>query len=239
MRLHRFYIEETLEKGKRVRIENPELLHQWIKVFRFSVADRVVLFNGNGKEYEGFFELLSKKEAVIVIDKEKKIENIPATELHLFQSIIKKDNFELVVEKCTEIGASAFHPIISERSEKKDLNIERLQKIAKEASEQSGRAYLPEIFEPVDLENAIENLPAGQAGFEGKMFALDFNGEKIETLRQAQGKKLGLFVGPEGGWTDRERELFRQKGIKSVSLGPQILRAETAAIVASAIVLLK
>lgn len=233
MRLHRFYINQKLEVGKIVRIENPELLHQWIKVFRFSIADRIVLFNGNGKEFEGFFELLSKKEATVVIDKENKIKNKLETELHIFQSIIKKDNFELVVEKCTEIGVFSFHPIISERSEKKDLNLERLQKIAKEASEQSGRVYLPEIFEPADLETAIKS-------FDGEMFVLDFDPSQIKSqFDGASGKKIGVLIGPEGGWTDKERKLFKKNKIKSISLGPQILRAETAAIASSVIILIK
>ena len=173
MRLHRFYIDEPVEVGSSIRVENPELIHQWMKVFRFSVADRVILFNGGGREFEGFFELLSKKDATVVIDKElPRGETSGSYELHIFQAIIKKDNFELVVEKCTEIGAVAFHPIISERSEKKDLNIERLKKIAIEASEQSGKVKIPEIFAPTDLETAIKN-------FDGKMFVLDFAAENF------------------------------------------------------------
>lgn len=229
MRLHRFYTTEQLDKGKVLRIENPELLHQWFRVFRLSVLDRVILFNGNGKEFEGFFELLSKKEATIVIDKENKVAKKLPLELHVFQAIIKKDNFELVVEKCTEIGAAAFHPIIVERSEKKDLNIERLKKISIEAAEQSGKVAIPEIFEPTDLESAMEK-------FDGEIFVLDFGGKKLP--EKMTGKKVGIFIGPEGGWTDGEREVFRKNKALSVSLGSQILRAETAAIAASSLILL-
>ena len=136
MRLHRFYINQKIDgEGKEIRIDDRELLHQWQKVFRLQASDRVIVFNGNGSEYEGYFKILAKSEALLVIDKERKVERQTDIELHLFQSIIKKDNFELVVEKCTEIGVSAFHPLISERSEKKDLNIERLNKIAKESAE--------------------------------------------------------------------------------------------------------
>jgi 16S rRNA (uracil1498-N3)-methyltransferase len=227
MRLHRFYIKEDLEKGKEVRILDPDLIHQWMKVFRFKASDRVIVFNGNGKEFEGYFKVLSKKEAVILIDKENEVNNGQKVELHVFQSMIKKDNFELVVEKCTEIGASAFHPIISERSEKKDVNIQRLEKIAKEASEQSGKVRLPEIFGPSDLKSAIDN-------FDGKLFVLDLDGKELDI----KDGKVGILIGPEGGWTENERDLFEHMNIKSFSLGPQILRAETAAIAASAIILL-
>ena len=232
MRLHRFFIDKEI--GKEVRIDDKELLHQWQKVFRLKASDRVVVFNGGDSEYEGYFKILAKNEAMLVIDKETKIKKQTDIELHIFQSIIKKDNFELVVEKCTEIGVMAFHPLISERSEKKDLNIERLNKIAKEAAEQSGKTMLPEIFNPEKLEKAI-------ADFDGELFVLDFEGEPLDSsLRAKRGNpgKIGILIGPEGGWSDNERIWFDEKGIKSISIGSQILRAETASIVVSALILL-
>jgi len=230
MRLHRFYINQQI--GKEVRVEDKELLHQWQKVFRLKASDRVVLFNGGNSEYEGFFKILAKNEAVIFIDKEREVKNPVNVELHLFQSIIKKDNFEFIVEKCTEIGASAFHPIISERSEKKSLNIERLNKIGKESAEQSGKTKLPEIFAPESLGKAIKE-------FDGELFVLDFDGESLsKTFSAKEGKKIGILIGPEGGWSENERIIFDEMGIRSFSLGSQILRAETAAIVSSALILM-
>ncbi len=231
MRLHRFYITEKIEKGKELRVEDESLLHQWIKVFRLSSSDRVILFNGDGSDFEGYFKILSKNEAVIVIDKENKIKNQQKVEVHIFQAIIKKDNFELVVEKCTELGVSAIHPVLAERSEKKDLNLERIEKIAREASEQSGRSNIPEVFEPTDLKSAIEI-------FDGELFALDFDAPNISEVKFSK-SKIGILIGPEGGFTENERDLFEHKDIKSFSLGSQVLRAETAAIAVSALILLK
>lgn len=231
MRLHRFYINQQI--GKEVRIEDKELLHQWQKVFRLKASDRVIVFNGGDSEYEGYFKILARNEAVLAIDKERKVKNPVNTELHLFQSIIKKDNFELIVQKCTEMGVSAFHPIITARSEKKDLNLERLNKIAKEATEQSGRTALSKIFNPESLEKAI-------ADFDGELFVLDFDGASLqETLKLNKNKKIGVLIGPEGGWSENERDLFEHKKIKNVSLGEQILRAETASIALSALILLR
>jgi 16S rRNA (uracil1498-N3)-methyltransferase len=232
MRLHRFYIEQKLEKGKEARIENPELIHQWTKVFRFGGSDRVVLFNGDGSDFEGYFRTLNKDEAIIFLDKERKIKNKPAIELHIFPSIIKGDNFELIVQKCAELGAAAIHPIIAKRSEKKGVNLERLKKIAVEAAEQSGRGTIPEIFEPQEVKAAVES-------FTGKLFTLDFDGEPFKLVQATKGKIIGICVGPEGGWTDDERDIFDHFNAQSVSLGEQILRAETAAIAASALLLLK
>ncbi len=234
MRLHRFYINQQI--GKEVRIEDKELLHQWQKVFRLKASDRVIIFNGGDSEYEGFFKILAKNEAVIQIDKEREVKNPVNIELHLFQSIIKKDNFEFIVEKCTEIGVSAYHPIISERSEKKSLNIERLNKIAKESAEQSGKTKLPQIFAPESLGKAIKE-------FDGELFVLDFDGEPLKSLDchaslAMTGRKIAILIGPEGGWSENERIIFDEMGIRSFSLGEQILRAETAAIVSSALILL-
>jgi 16S rRNA (uracil1498-N3)-methyltransferase len=229
MRLHRFYINQGIGTGKSLRVDDVELLNQWVKVFRLKTSDRVIVFDGSGSEFECYFSLLSKKEAILNIVEKREIKNVPKIDLTIFQSIIKKDNFELIIQKCTEIGVTAFRPIISERSEKKDLNTERLQKIAKEASEQSGKGKLPEIFEPARLENVIEN-------FDGKLFVLDFDGERLDSVLDST---MGILIGPEGGWTDSERELFKQNGIKPISLGVPILRAETAAIAVSALILLK
>jgi 16S rRNA (uracil1498-N3)-methyltransferase len=232
MRLHRFYINQNIEVGKEIRIDDPELLNQWGRVFRLKAEDEIILFNDSEYEFTAKFSLLSKKEAVLTILDSKKVAEEISKELHVFQSIIKKDNFELIVQKCTEIGASAFHPIISERSEKKSLNMERLIKIAKEASEQSGKVRLPKIFEPESLEKAVEN-------FDGDIFALDFGGKKISQNIFAKSSKIGILIGPEGGWSDKERKFFKEKGIKSFSLGSQILRAETASIAISALILLE
>ena len=160
-------------------------------------------------------------------------------------ALIKKGNFELAAEKCTEVGVSEIHPVISERSEKKDLNIERLNKIVKEASEQSGRVTLPEVFNVTNLEAAVSQVVS-----EGKVcvtFHTDtdsstapsfFNRPRHQNDTPSSSdegdslKPTAAFVGPEGGWTDSEMELFKKNNFKILSLGTNILRAETAAIVA-------
>jgi len=231
MRLHRFYIDQKI--GKEIRIDDRDLLHQWMKVFRLKASDRVIVFNGGDFEYEGYFKVLARDEAILSIQTERAVKRQTNTDLHIFQSIIKKDNFEFVVEKCTEIGAMAFHPVISARSEKKDINLERLNKIFIEAAEQSGKTNIPQIFTPEDLDKAIYD-------FDGELFALDFDGfEMSEVVELKINKKIGVLIGPEGGWTEEEKDLFEHKGIKSFSFGSQILRAETAAIVVSALILMR
>jgi 16S rRNA (uracil1498-N3)-methyltransferase len=244
MRLHRFYIGEKVGEAGEITLTDSELIHQMANVFRFGTGDKVILFDESGFEYEAEIILLSKKKIDLKIIN-KKSHFADATrdrKVSLYLALIKKGNFELAAEKCTEVGVSEIHPVISERSEKKDLNIERLNKIVKEASEQSGRVTLPEVFSVTDLETAVS-----QAILEGKVcvtfHTVPFEPTQTNSLHLTQTNhsesclnrsegEVAAFVGPEGGWTDTEMELFRKNNFKILSLGTNILRAETAAIVA-------
>ena len=128
MRLHRFFIEQEILESGEIIVADRDLLHQWGKVFRLKTGDRVILFDGMGFDYVSEIVLLDKNEGVLKIVEKIPNENVPKKEIHLFQSIIKKDKFEWVLEKGTELGISHFHPIISERSEKKNINFERAGK---------------------------------------------------------------------------------------------------------------
>jgi 16S rRNA (uracil1498-N3)-methyltransferase len=252
MRLHRFYIEQKIGENGNISISDSELINQLMNVFRFRSGDKVILFDGSGSEYEAEIILLSKKQVDLkIID--KKSHSADATrdkKVSLYLSLIKKSNFELAVEKCTEVGVTEIHSIISERSEKKDLNLERLNKIVKEASEQSGRVTLPEVFEITDLEKAVS-----QAMAEGKV-CVTFHTDSISPairmstsphlmggeednvsspslVKEGARGQLCLFIGPEGGWSDTEMNLFKKNNFKILSLGQNILRAETAAIIAT------
>ncbi len=280
MKLQRFFVQEKLgdlEIGNDFFVADKDLENQLRKVFRFHGGEVVELFDGSGFNFESEilnFSPENGKDGVnFKLISKKKNENVPKVELHLFQAIIKKDNFEWIVEKCTELGVKAFHPIISERSEKKDLNLERLNKIAKEASEQSGRAEIPDIFEPAEFSEALNN-------FDGKLFAFDLGGVSFSSVFASETKqsrkseldcfgntlakteemdpglrrddrkkdgndrgdnrkeKIGIIVGPEGGWSEGDMKILKDKKVETISLGKQVLRAETAAIVASSLFLI-
>jgi len=235
MRLHRFYIdpkESSLEKIHQNFISSSELLHQWKKVFRFSQGDKVLLFDGTGFEYEAEIISLNNKEAEVkilnTIDRRQKAPK----EVWLFAALIKKDNFEWIVQKATELGVSHIVPVISERSEKKGLNMERATKILIEACEQSGRVTLPTIAEPRELKEVIQDVTQ-----DIKAFVFDPSGETF-SVSAASHKSVGLFIGPEGGWSDPELELFKAAGYSIYSIGSQILRAETAAVAVASLVLI-
>src|SRR3990167_5682399 len=155
MRLHRFYINTPIAENKIV-VKDEHILHQWRNVFRYNVGSEAVLFDGSGFEYDCVIERLSNREAELnVVSKKGSI--MPEREITLYQSLIKKDKMEWVVEKATELGVSKIVPIISDRSEKKGFNLARAKKIAIEASEQCGRGDVPEIGEVMNYELGIMN----------------------------------------------------------------------------------
>lgn len=230
MRLHRFFVPEQIGDSDTVIVKDSALTHQLRHVFRFTVGGQVILLDNSGFEYRAMINEFHPSAVTFSIVSKRGSPNIPSRELHLFVSIIKKDKFEWIVEKGTELGVSKFVPIISDRSEKKSLNIERLEKIILEASEQSGKAIRPVITEPIKFEDTLRQ--------EYPCFAFHPTGD-VFTIEHAQNySPLGAFIGPEGGWSDKEIFAFKQNKIKVYSLGNTILRAETAALAVSTLLLL-
>jgi 16S rRNA (uracil1498-N3)-methyltransferase len=138
------------------------------------------------------------------------------------------------VQKATEIGVNHVVPVLCERSEKKNLNMERLEKIAIEASEQSGRGDVPKIHDVVKLSELLKKdlLP-------NRAIYFDLNGISLkEAVKDSDTKDIAVFVGPEGGWSEAEVAEFKKYNIQAVTLGSQVLRAETAAIAIASLLLL-
>jgi 16S rRNA (uracil1498-N3)-methyltransferase len=162
----------------------------------------------------------------------------PDPPLTLLLSIFKFDRLEWAIEKLTELGAARLLPVIARRSDARlaqaaAKRVERWRRIASQAAEQSRRAGTPEVAAPVGLREAV-------AGLEGLRIFLDESEERV-TLKQAlrghtPGQPVALAFGPEGGWTEEEVKLLHEQGWTAASLGRRILRAETAAIAAVAIV---
>lgn len=225
MRLHRFYITEKIE-GKNVVISDRDLIHQWRKVFRYNVGSQVIVFDGSGVECRAVIAKMSPSEAELSVVETKEIPP-PTKNLWLCLSLIKKDNFELVVQKAVELGVSHIVPILSERSEKKKLNMERLEKIVREATEQSGRGELMKVYEPTTLPKLLEN---GVLPQEKIFFHPEYPHVQEYISAQRQQYSFAYFVGPEGGFSEEEIELYKKYNVSGFTFGPRILRAETAAI---------
>ena len=258
MRLHRFYISEPIGSQAEITIINPELINQIRRVFRLKVGDSVILFDGSGSDYECIIDEFSGESKIkgdnrsdrgsgptsmrVHITTTKRSAFLPAREVILCAAIVKKDTFEWIVEKATELGVTKIIPIMAERSEKKNLNEDRLKKIAIEASEQSGRGTIPAIEKIMTLKEIID-VQAGPTCAEpyDHMLAFNIEGKLFEQDEQGLpscGSPLFVFVGPEGGWSPDEIDMFHKNKVLVVSLGTQVLRAETAVVAALSLVLL-
>jgi len=244
MRLHRFFSNDpvvpTIESGnqndRNDLITRSSATAQWKKVFRFGPGDRVILFDGSGRDF--ICEILeykggngdSDEETVLKIIESHENNVKPRCNVSLFAAVVKKDNFEWIVEKATELGVSDIVPIIAERSEKKNLNTERLEKITVEASEQSGRGTVPRVHVVISLEDALAEIKKRkQPAIVFDLSGIKFSQKDFDVFVDSD---IVIFIGPEGGWSENEINLFKQTGVQVVSLGPQILRAETAVIAA-------
>ena len=236
MRLHNFFIDQKIGEAKIIRLEDAELLHQLKNVFRLEKGEEIVLLDNSGFQFRSKIELLSKKEGIFEVLEVTENKVKPMRGVCLCVSMIKKDNFEWILEKGTELGVSYFIPIISERSIKTNFNHERGLKIIKEAAEQSGHGKLPGLYDVISLETALEG------GKKDKFPSIAFHvsedeGKKFDP-KTVDPKMTAVYIGPEGGWSDAEVELFKKYGVEIYSLGSQTLRAETAAIAVSSLMLL-
>lgn len=234
--MHRFYLTQQPDKDI-ILIKDRATVHQMRDVLRLRRGERIIFFSDK-PEYIGYdfvAELKNIEGASAIFMFREKIENMcePSKKLILYQSLIKKDRFEWVLEKATEVGVSEIIPVISARSEKKSLNKDRCFSIMKEAAEQSGRAIIPKLHEVSSLDRAIALADSSGAK---TYFACE--DEKENMIRGAGDRAMNLFIGPEGGWSDPEIFAVQRKpSFEIVSLGRLTLRSETAAAAAAYILL--
>ncbi len=222
MRFHRFFLKESIGTNSSVIVSDYSFINQLKNVFRLVKGDQIIIFDNSGYDFTATIDGYEKDSVSLAIIENHKNMILPTRETYLFVSIVKKDNFEWIAEKATELGVSHIIPIVSERSEKKDINIERINKIIIEAAEQSGRGTIPVLCQVTDLTNAIIKY-AHIKSVAWDPFATKFSSKDVDS-------SLGAYIGPEGGWSHQELNLFKQHGIEIRSLGPQVLRSETAVI---------
>lgn len=183
----------------------------------------MVLFDGRSHDRLYSIEVLNEREAQLkhVTDLQRQV---PDQNIFLFWSLIKKDKNDWVLQKCTELGVSHFIPLLAARSEKIGFNLERAQKIIIEAAEQCGRSDIPSLREPMLVATAIDDY-TNKANL--------YVAEQSDSSPSPVKKDTGIFVGPEGGWTDSEKQLFKEKGVAQIGMSKFTLRAETAAVIAA------
>ncbi len=237
----RFFVGKEKIKGDEIVVKGQDVIHIR-NVLRLGIGDNVAIFDGEGSLYSAEITALTRDEILCKILSRHQALNESPVEITLGQSILKGAKLDDIVRKSCELGVSTFAPLIAERSVLKlkpaELNkkSERWQKIAVEASKQSGRAKVPSISKTM---NSVEEFCLDCANDEIKLiFHEDESSLRFSELDRGSSsiKKAALLIGPEGGWTESEVKTASDYGFRSVSLGPRILRAETAPIAVLSIV---
>lgn len=230
MRMTRCFIDLELKLNQDLIL--PEAIgNHLIRVLRYKVGDNFHLFNGNGLNYQTEIINIEKKFVRVRVCSEQQCHNESPLKIHLYQSIARGEKMDWILQKATELGIHAFTPIISDRTEVKldhersDKKIHHWQGVVRSACEQSGRAVIPALNLPISINqiNATANLE--QAYFLEPKAKQRINALDIELI-----KPIHLAIGPEGGFSERDIHLLQLANFQGVSIGPRILRTETAGI---------
>lgn len=239
----RLYLDERLAAGAEITL-GKEAAHYLLTVMRRSTGDGVRLFNGRDGEWHAVVSEATRKSAVLSVETRLR-EQTGVPDLDLYFAPVKRARTDFIVEKATELGAASITPVMTRRTIAEKVRSDRLAANAKEAAEQTERLDLPVIGEPVSLERLIDGWDSdrrlifcdeagedgdkpwgGQAGRAGPIL------EVLMEFRSAH-HPWAILIGPEGGFDPKERDLLRsQSFVVPVTLGPRILRADTAAAAA-------
>ena len=223
--LPRLFVETSLGEGAQVHLDAAQANYLG-NVLRLKTGDNVLLFDGvSGEWLANIAEVGKKRMTLAVAEQTRQPETIP--DLWLALAPVKRAPVEWLVEKATELGVARLLPVMTRRTVVERLRLDRLQSIAIEAAEQCGRTVLPHIAEPVALDAFLK-------GNDRTLYFADETGGEPAANAFTPGPAT-ILIGPEGGFTPEERAAIRaESNTKAISLGPRILRAETAALVAVA-----
>jgi 16S rRNA (uracil1498-N3)-methyltransferase len=243
--MNRFFVSKDSFHGNKVLL-GKDHAHQIRSVLRISVGDHIVILDNQGSEYDVVLTKIRHDEVVGEVTQKRQAAGEPSVQIALFQSLLTREKFEFVLQKGTEVGVSRFVPVITQRTLVRETAIkpeklDRWQRIITEAAEQSHRGRIPDLSPPVSFEMAIQKLSefercliASESAEVGQHVTLR---QALRTDKQTSPGTIAILVGPEGGFTEQEVELAKKNGAIPITLGPRILRTETAAVVAATLIL--
>jgi len=226
--LPRFFVAGPIEEI--VRIEGP-VAHQISRVLRLRSGDRIVVLDGRGAAWEAALSEVRNGAVVVRCERPAACATEPSRAVTLFAAVLKGDRQEWMVQKAVELGVARIQPILTAHGVARPGadKAERWRRIAQEAAEQCERAIVPPIADPI---------PVSATRWPGlALICTERGGMPLKAAITSTDEALAVFIGPEGGWEAAELALLLEKGAIAASLGPRILRAETAALAALAMIL--
>jgi 16S rRNA (uracil1498-N3)-methyltransferase len=242
MRLTRVYVDAVLEPGTRITLEGSAAAHV-TRVLRLRAGDALTLFNGRGGEYAASLAGSSAGRVTVAVGEHRALERESPLAITLAQGISRGERMDLVVQKATELGVTELAPLLLERSvvrldaQQAHRKLNHWHAIAVAACEQSGRNRLPEVLAPATLREFLRTTRQSSAAAPApatRLLLSPLAERRLEDLEAPLGA-VTVLIGPEGGLAESEQEAARAAGFIAVRLGPRVLRTETAAIVALAL----
>ncbi len=234
MRVSRLYVNAALNVGGRIELDD-DAAHYVRSVLRLKHDQNIVLFNGKGGEYVGRFSEVSRKHVRVEIETYSQRDVESPLQVNLGMGISRGDRMDWAVQKAVELGVAKLTPLLTERcvtkinDEKKQQRLQHWQHIVQHATEQSGRTCLPEMSEIIDISEWLSQQ-------QGLRIFLDPYAEHSLADLQPENQHVTLLSGPEGGFSESERQLAKAVGFIPVRMGSRILRTETAVLSALAAV---
>lgn len=240
--MHKFFVPKgNISNGKAIILDE-DVKHIY-KVLRLKIEDEVIINNYEGEEFLGEISYIDKKKVIINIKEKLNINNESSIQIYLFQGMPKTNKMDLIVQKNCELGVREITPVITERVVVKQYGgeykkLDRLQKIAVESSKQCKRTLIPKVNNPIEFNHLLEELKImdliivpyeNQEGFGMKKLITDIEKNKII--------KIGIVIGPEGGFEEEEIVELKNVGANIITLGPRILRTETAGFVTTSLLM--
>lgn len=229
----RIFIENDLSLDASIELSIAQS-HYLSNVMRLKAKDELLVFNGTQGEWLAQIELQNKKNVTLKLVQQTRPQT-QAGNVRLLFAPIKQARMEFIIEKAVELGACSIEPVLTQHTQIKNLNLERFNRIVLEAAEQCGILSIPKVCPAQKLDEKLSHLDANE-----KVIFCDeraHDESAIEKIQAIQNCKIAILIGPEGGFSQKEREtLWKMEHIVPISLGPRILRAETAAISALSLV---
>lgn len=239
--MHRFFVRAENIQGEEIVLS--EQAHQIRDVLRLKANEHIIVLDNQGLEYEVVLTSISKNEVKGRVVEKREATGEPSVQITLYQSLLGREKFEWVLQKCTEIGVARFVPVVTGRSIVRDCDITnkklgRWRRIIMEAAEQSWRGRVPELTGAVTLEQALDEQKGYGLSLIGSTAGEGVSLRKIlVSCDVGRDGAIAVFVGPEGGFTEEEMRRGRDSGAIAFGLGRRILRTETAAVVACSVIL--
>lgn len=231
MEIRRFFVNPSQIDGSEIVVDGDEFAHM-TKVLRYKVGYKAIVCANDGIERLCTIKEVGRDRAILSID-ESKVQDTKRVSITLYAGLLKNNKLDFAVQKAVELGVDVIVPFTSQNTAETKFQADRSRKIALESAKQCGSAYLTEVCELKTLEDVLNDFES----FDKVLFA--YEGEKKKRIKDCdlQGKNIAIVVGAEGGFTSEEVQKAIENGAQIVTLGKRILRAETASIVACALLL--